>query len=62
VFFCHGVFGWLIVERLKPIASDIISKSHKQIEHGKGGDRSEQVGDEFVDGVYCFHDFHIFNL
>jgi hypothetical protein len=51
VFFCHGVFGWLIVERLKPIASDIISKSHKQIEHGKGEDRGEQVGDKFFDGV-----------
>jgi hypothetical protein len=59
VFFCHGVFGWLIVERLKPIASDIISKSHKQIEHGKDEDGSEDVRKELVNGVYCFH---IFNL
>jgi hypothetical protein len=41
----------LIVERLKPIASDIISKSHKQIEHGKDEDGSEDVRKELVNGV-----------
>jgi len=56
VFF---VFCWLVIERLKPVAFDIFGECKEKIEHGKGEDRGEQVGDEFFDGVYCFH---VFNL
>ena len=45
------VFCFLLVERLKPVAFDIFSECKEKIEHGKGEDRGEQVGDELVEGV-----------
>jgi len=41
------------------VAFDIFSECQEKIKHGNGESRKEDVGDEFVDGVYCFH---IFNL
>jgi hypothetical protein len=39
------------------VAFNISSERQEKIEHGKDEDRADEVGDEFVDCVYCFHDF-----
>jgi hypothetical protein len=40
-----------VIERLKPVAFDIFSECKEKIEHGKGEDRGEQVGDELIEDV-----------
>ena len=51
----QGLFFW----KLKSIASDIFSECQEKIEHWEGENRKEDIGNEFVDGVYCFHVFNV---